>query len=195
VIRVVCLLGSPRAGGNSDMLAERFCGAAAQAGAQIETFALRDMQFQGYTTPQAATPYGPDDDLAPALAAIKTADLLVMSTPIYFCNMTGLLKQAFDRFFCFFKPDYVTNPEPSVLGRNKALVLVQAQGEGPERYGDLLDHYGPALDKLGFARRDVIRACGVRAPGDLTAQPDILQSADTMARQLVADLEGKRNEP
>lgn len=182
--RVLCLLGSPREDGNSDALAARFCSAAAQAGAHVETVALRDLRFQGYSGTETG-PDGPQDDLAPVLEKVKKVDIVVMATPIYFCNMTGLLKQAFDRFFCFFKPDYVTNPDPSVLGRDKVLVLVQVQGEGPERYGDLLVQYGPALDKLGFERRELIRACGVRQPGDVDRQADILQRAGQLAQQLV----------
>jgi multimeric flavodoxin WrbA len=181
--RIACLLGSPRPGGNSDLLAGRLCETAESHGAASRCHALRDLRFQGYSETDS-DPYGPDDDLAPVLADVKEADVVVMATPIYFCNMTGLLKQAFDRFFGFFKPDYVTNPEPSILNRGKTLVLVQVQGEGAERYDDLLGHYGPALDKLGFARRELIRSCGVRAPGDVLNDKAALERADTLAAGL-----------
>lgn len=182
--RIACLLGSPRPGGNSDRLAARFCDAAAAAGADVATHALRDLRFAGYRGDGSAGATGPEDDLTPVLTDVETADVVVLATLIYFCDMTGLLKQAFDRFFCFFKPDYVTNPEPSVLGRDKALVLVQVQGEGPERYGNLLEHYGPALDKLGFVRRDLIRACGVREPGEVMDHQQVLDRADMLAANL-----------
>lgn len=187
--RVACLLGSPRAGGNSDALTDALLSALAGQGAQVVCHALRDLEFDGYrplpdgtlTTDSAHQ----QDDLTPVLADVTQADLVVLATPIYFCNMTALLKQALDRFFCFFKPDYVTNPEPSVLGRDKVLVLVQVQGEGPERYADLLDQYAPALDKLGFARRELLRACGVRAPGDVAGQHEVMNRAEALALDLM----------
>lgn len=183
--RIVCLLGSPRPGGNSDLLAARFCQAAVAAGAEASTHALRDLRFSGYAGDGSAGPTGPEDGLTPVLADIAGADVVVLATPIYFCNITGLLKQALDRFFRFLKPDYLTNPEPSVLGRGKALILVQVQGEGPERYGDLLDQYGPALDKLGFARRELIRSCGVRDAGEVTSDKAALRRAERLAEELV----------
>ena len=183
--RVVCLLGSPRAGGNSDLLAGRFCEAAAAAGAEVARHYLRDLRFSGYRGDGSAGSNPREDDLTPVLADVQAADVVVLATPIYFCNMTGLLKQAFDRFFCFLKPDYLTNAVPTVLGRDKALVLVQAQGEGPERYGDLLDQYGPALDKLGFMRRDLVRACEVREPGEVMGDEDALERAGRLAEELV----------
>ena len=185
--KVVCLFGSPRVGGNSDLLANVFLEAAAQRGAQIKRHALRDLQFSGPTgaMPDPDGGLGPEDDLHPVLTDVAQADVIVFATPIYFCNMTGLLKQAFDRFFAFFVPDYVTAAEPSRLGRDKQFVLVQAQGEGPERYGDLLDQYGPALDKLGLEQRHLIRACGVRQIGEVMDQADVVAEANTLAQGLI----------
>ena len=186
--RIACLLGSPRPGGNSDALAGAFCDAARAAGASIQQFALRDLRFQGCVSLRhcktGGDTCGLGDDLNPVLGAVAEADVVVMATPIYFCNISGLAKLALDRFFSFFVPDYVTSDKPSRLAPDKAFVLVQVQGEGVERYGDLLDQYGPALDKLGFRRREVIRASGVREVGDALRQGDVLQRAEALARDL-----------
>lgn len=178
-------MGSPRQGGNSDLLASAFLDAAEAQGAEITCHALRDLKFSGPDgqMPDSDGGYGPVDDLHPVLDDVRHADVVVFATPIYFCNMTGMMKQAFDRFFAFFVPDYVTAEEPSRLGRNKRFVLIQTQGEGAERYGDLLEQYGPALDKLGLENRALIRACGVRAQGDVLAQADVLDQAKALGRE------------
>lgn len=186
--RVVCLLGSPREGGNSDALAGVFCEEARYQGAQVAQFALRDLRFQGCMNVMACKTGGDEcglhDDLNPVLSLVQTADVVVMATPIYFCNVSGLLKQSLDRFFSFFVPHYVTADEPSRMGAGKVFVLVQTQGEGAERYGGLLEQYGPALDKLGFARRELIRAAGVRDIGDAMAAEDVVQHARELARDI-----------
>ncbi|MCR9114110.1 MAG: NAD(P)H-dependent oxidoreductase [Rhodobacteraceae bacterium] len=183
--KVVCILGSPREAGNSDLLAKRFCDAARVHGATTRTHALRDLRFQGYSPARSGEgPYGPDDDLGPVLSDVETADVVVLATPVYFCNITGLAKQALDRFFCFMKPDYLTNPDPSRLGREKTLVMIQVQGEGADRYDDLMEQYAPGLDKVGFARRDLLRACGVREPGEVMKQVALLEQSDRLARSL-----------
>lgn len=185
-MRIVCLLGSPRAGGNSDSLAGAFLDAAEQNGAEVSRHALRDLRFDGPTgmKPSAEGDYGVEDDMAGVLDDVVSADVIVFATPIYFCNMTGLMKQAFDRFFSFFVPDYAISDEPSWLGKGKSFVLIQVQGEGPERYTDLLDQYAPALDTLGLHERSLIRACGVRDPGDVMMAHEALQEAAERGRAL-----------
>jgi len=183
--RVVCLLGSPRPGGNSDQLASRFCEVAEKQGAEIVTHALRGLHFSGYVGDGSAGLKGPEDELTPVLEDVKGADVLVLATPIYFCNMTGQMKLALDRFFGLFRPDYLTNPEPTEFKPGMALVLVQVQGEGPELYGDLLEQYGPALNRMGFARRELIRSCNVRAAGDVMSDTEALERAERLAGELV----------
>lgn len=179
---IVILRGSPRAGGNSDQLADRFCKVAKSAGAELHDYALRDLSF----VPFGDVAADHEDDLSPALDAIYNAQIIVLTTPIYFCNMSGLLKGALDRFFGFLKSDYLTNPHPSKLPGGKHLVLLQTQGEPEDRYGDLLEQYGPGLDKLGFEGRHLVRACGVREPDDIQSHPRAILEAEEFANRLTA---------
>lgn len=178
---IVVLRGSPRPSGNSDQMADRFCDTARECGTLVHDYALRELVFSPFGEVASAH----QDDLNPALDAIYTAQLVVVSTPIYLCNMSGLLKGALDRFFGFLKSDYLTNPEPSKLPPGKDFVLLQAQGEPAERYGDLLGQYGPALDKLGFNGRHLVRACGVRDLNDIQTHPTALQAVEDLARRLI----------
>ncbi|MCR9147429.1 MAG: flavodoxin family protein [Rhodobacteraceae bacterium] len=186
--RLVCLLGSPRKDGNSDLLARRFCNTAKAEGAAVRTHSLRDLRFQGCMNVLfckiGGERCGLDDDMLPVLADLSEADVLVIATPVYFCNMTGLMKQAMDRFFSFLKPDYMTAEEPSRLGRGKRLILLQTQGEPEDHCRDLLSTYGPALDQLGFERRDCLRACGMRAAGDVLRQKALMEETDALAREV-----------
>jgi len=184
--RAVCLLGSPRPGGNSDLLGERFCGALEVHGASVKTHTLRDLRFQGYV-PDAQRHKEEalgehHDDLEEVLEDIDNAHILVMATPVYFCNMTGLMKQAFDRFYAFLT---ISNGLPQRRAPDKTLVWVQVQGEGEAMYDDILGQYAPALDMLGFGQRGLLRACNVREPGEVLDQRAVLQKSDLLARKLV----------
>jgi len=185
--RAVCLLGSPRPGGNSDVLAERFAGALDAHGAMVKVHTLRDLRFQGYV-PDAQLlkeeALGEHhDDLEGVLEDVSRAHIVVLATPIYFCNMSGLMKQALDRFYQFL--DVGPRGLPSRRNANQPLVWMQTQGEGAAQYNDLLSQYAPAFDMLGFGRRELIRACNTREIGDVLKQPAILREADLLARSLV----------
>lgn len=183
--RVVCLLGSPRANGSSDRLADRFASAAEREGAEVVTHALRDLRYQGYMPPADGLYETAEDDLDPVLADILETDVLVLATPIYFCDMTGLMKQALDRFDAFLADDAETGRLRSLLGGDKTLVIIQVQGNDDAQHRDLLAHYKLAFDTLGFARQECLRACGIHDPRDLKAAPGLLESVDKLAADIL----------
>ncbi|MEM6577329.1 MAG: NAD(P)H-dependent oxidoreductase [Pseudomonadota bacterium] len=182
---VVCLLGSPRANGSSDRLADRFCRASKNAGANVVIHALRDLRYQGYMPPSDSLYESSEDDLDSVLADVEEADVLVLATPIYFCDVTGLMKQALDRFDAFLEEDAETGRLRSSLGQDKTLVLIQVQGNEDTQHRDLLDHYKLAFDTFGFTRQECLRACGIHEPRDLKALPQLFESADTLAEDVL----------
>ena len=183
--RIVCLLGSPRPHGSSDRLAERFCSAAEKAGAQVITHALRDLRYQGHIPPPDGLYEVPEDDLDPVLADVAEADVLVLATPIYFCDMTGLMKQALDRFDIFLTDDPETGRLVSELGTDNTLVMIQVQGNDEKQHTDLMVHYKLAFDTLGFTRQECLRACSIHDPRDLKAAPQLMAAVDKLAADVL----------
>jgi len=170
----VILKGSPRTGSNSDALADMFRTEAEGQGAAVQEFKLTDLSYQGcinlFHCKTGGQACGQVDDLTPVLNAIAQAQVLVLASPVYFTSISGQLKLAMDRFFSFFVPDYVTNPDKSRLGRGRDLVFLQTQGEAAHRYADLMESFEASFTGLGFDRQHLVRACGVREPGDMLVQ-------------------------
>ncbi len=187
-MKTVCLLGSPRRGCNSDMLADRFVDQAVKLGAPVEKIALSTLSYHGCTNlfrcKQDLDHCGQKDDLTPVLEAVSEAQVLVLASPVYFTSITGQLKLALDRFFSFFVPDYPTAEKKSRLSSGRHLVFLQSQGEPENRYGDLMDSFSASFKGLGFDHHHLVRACGVREPGDVNAQPHVLQECDAVAQRL-----------
>lgn len=186
--QTVCLLGSPRRGGNSDVLAARFCDRAAANGATVDTVALSDLTFHGcrnlFHCKNDLTHCGQLDDLTSVLEQVANAQILVLASPVYFTNVSGVMKQAIDRFFSFFVPDYTTARQKSRLGTGRTLVFVQTQGEPEGRYADLMDSYQASFDGLGFTERHLIRAWGVREPGEVAQHAQFLERCDSVAEKI-----------
>ncbi|MGN1031115.1 MAG: flavodoxin family protein [Butyricicoccaceae bacterium] len=99
--KVLILSSSPRKGGNSDVLCDRFLQGAQDAGHQAETIFLRDKKI-AYCTgcgtcSERGLPCPQKDDMAEILDKMIAADVLVLATPVYFYTMSAQLKTLIDR--------------------------------------------------------------------------------------------------
>jgi multimeric flavodoxin WrbA len=189
-MKIVSLLGSPRPKGNSAALANHFCEAAARLGADIEVFALNKLKYRGcqacMTCKTKLDKCVLKDDLADVLNAVRSTDLLIMATPIYYGEVSSQLKAFIDRTFSFLVSDYVTNPNPSRLAPGKKLVFIQTQGSPDENsFNDVFPRYEYFFKWHGFNDNHLLRACGVMEKGDVETRSDIMQlTADTAAKLL-----------
>ena len=187
-MKTVCLLGSPRRGGNSDTLAGHFCDEAKSRGADIESVVLSDLNYNGcinlFQCKNTLDRCGQEDDLTPVLESIEQASILVLASPIYFTNLTGQMKLAMDRFFSFFVPGYPTAKVKTRLTQNQHLVLVQTQGEPEDRYRHILDQYSASFTGLGFQHLHLIRAWGVREPSDIEQCDEALKQCQVVAKKI-----------
>ena len=85
---VLILSSSPRRGGNSDRLCDRFAEGASEAGHDVEKIFLKDLRI-GYCTGcgtcfEGRRPCPQHDDAAEVLDKMVAADVIVMATPVYF---------------------------------------------------------------------------------------------------------------
>jgi multimeric flavodoxin WrbA len=98
--KVLVLSGSPRKGGNSDLLCDQFIKGAQDAGLEAEKVFLKDKRVK-YCTGCGACFGGKDcsqkDDMGEILQKMVAADVIVMATPVYFYAMNGQMKTLIDR--------------------------------------------------------------------------------------------------
>jgi multimeric flavodoxin WrbA len=98
---VLVLSASPRKGGNSEMLCDRFILGAREAGNNTEKIFLRDKKI-GYCVAcdyckKSGGVCSQKDDMAEILDKMIAADVIVMATPVYFYTMSAQMKTLIDR--------------------------------------------------------------------------------------------------
>ena len=98
---VLILSSSPRRGGNSDRLCDRFAEGAREAGHDVEKIFLKDLRI-GYCTGcgtcfEGRRPCPQHDDAAEVLDKMVAADVIVMATPVYFYTLSAQMKTLIDR--------------------------------------------------------------------------------------------------
>jgi len=189
-MKIVGIMGSPRTNGNSDTIARQILLEAEKLGADTETFVLNNLTYKGCQACMGCK-IGSDtcvikDDLAPVLAAVAAADVLIMTSPIYFGQVTGQLKTFIDRTYSFLTPEYLKDPmSASRLAPGKKCVFVLTQGNPDENlFADVSANYERFFTWYGY-EMSVIRGLGMRDKEDAAGNETLLEKARKTARSLV----------
>ena len=188
--KVVCVLGSPRHG-NSETIADKFCRTAESLGAEVQVFNLNQLVFRGCQACMACKSGHEEcvvkDGLTEVLAAIKGADVLVMTSPVYFGQVSGPLKCLIDRMYSFLTPGYMTGGDRSRLDFGKKCVLIATQGNpNPDLfdvYATYTKFFGP--EWFGYEVH-VIRGYGLVGKTDIEEHEGLLKRAEETANYVLA---------
>jgi len=100
--RVLIIEGSPRRAGNSSTLAAEVAAGAGEAGAFVERVVIHDMDVSPCSACDAcqdalADDCVIDDDMAPLYPKLRSADALVVATPVYWFSVSAQTKLFLDR--------------------------------------------------------------------------------------------------
>lgn len=98
--KVLILSGSPRKGGNSDILCDEFAKGALESGNEVEKIRVAEKNITYCRACYACKENGVcviKDDMAELLQKMIDADVIVLSSPVYFYSIDAQLKAVIDR--------------------------------------------------------------------------------------------------
>ena len=99
--KVLILSGSPRAGGNSDLLCDAFLRGATEAGHAVEKIRVAEKKIAPcsgcYYCTKSGGACAHRDDMAEILQKMIDADVIVLASPVYFYSVCAQLKAVIDR--------------------------------------------------------------------------------------------------
>lgn len=99
--KVLILSGSPRHGGNSDLLCDEFAKGAVDAGHEVEKISVADKKIAPCSACYFCSAHDGQcihkDDMAELLQKMIDADVLVLASPVYFYSIDAQLKAVIDR--------------------------------------------------------------------------------------------------
>ena len=99
-MKVLGLAGSPRRGGNIELIVQEALQGAADKGAEIEMISLADLNFQfcqGCLECSEKRTCPLNDDIIGLIEKMDQADALIIGSPVYIHHLPGQLKAVFDR--------------------------------------------------------------------------------------------------
>ena len=183
--RILGIVGSPRKGGNTEVLVGRMLSAARAAGAATDLVRLRDKtihECQGCHACWKGRPCVRHDDMNGLYGQLAESDVLVLGTPVYWYGPTALMKAFIDRLAYFNCPDN----RPKIAGKAVALAVPYEETD-PATAAGVVEFFEKCCKYLQVRLVGRVIAPGVSEIGDILKHPDRLHEAEALGRRLAGE--------
>jgi len=188
-LKVLGIAGSPRRGGNTDLLLAEVMKGVASRGAEVKTVILNDLKIAPCQHCDACLEAGRckvEDDMQMVYRELEAANRIVLASPIQFTGVTAQMKAMIDRCQALWARKYVLKLPPLGNRRERKGLFISVGGR------KIANLFQPALVmiKTVFRILDITYAggllfSGVDERGAITKHPDALSQAYLAGQKLV----------
>ncbi len=163
---VLIITGSPRRGGNSELMADAFIKGARAAGHEVNKFQsavdLVDGCLACDTCWSKGKPCSFDDGFDTLAPMLEKADVLVLCGPLYWFTLSAQMKAALDKFYAYMRPQ-----APIKLKIKESMLLMCAEDTEAAAFDGPVATYKSIGNYLGLADRGILLIPGVYDKGDI----------------------------
>ena len=188
-MKVLGIAGSPRRGGNTDLLLAEFMKGAASQGAETKTIELKSLKFETCRHCDGCLKTGQcvvKDDMQDVYRELEQSDRIVVASPVQFVGPTAHLKAMIDRCQCLWARKYVLKVPPLGEERPRKGFFISVGGT------KLKDMFEPSLAVvktcfhiLNIEYAGVLLFKGIDEKGAIKEHPDALKQAYEAGQKLV----------
>ena len=177
--KVLILSGSPRKGGNSDLLCDEFARGALNAGNEVEKIRLQEKKIANCLGCYYCVEHGGkcaiQDDMAELLEKMIACDVLVLASPVYFYSVCAQMKATIDRTVARWT---------EITYKDLYYIMTAAEDSATVMDGTLACFRGfrDCLD--GSPEKGVLYGKGVHEKGEILQRPELLKIAYEMGEQV-----------
>ena len=183
--RVLAFVGSPRVGGNTDVLIDEVLRGAEASGATTDKVFLDRCNIGPCHACDACANTGiciQRDDMDDLLERMLQSDVWVLGTPVYWWGATAQFKLFLDRWYA---PSHGSKPKRLFV--NRKIILVVTMGDSDLTTADpVLGMFERSMSYIGLELAATVLAPGVHALGTVLARPDLMQMAHDAGRAAVS---------
>ena len=182
--RVLAFVGSPRVGGNTDVLIDEVLHGAEENGAVTDKVYLGRCTIGACRACDACANTGiciQRDDMDDLLDRMNHSDVWVLGTPVYWWGATAQFKLFLDRWYAPWH-----GAETKRVFDARRIVLVVTLGDSnPATADPTSGMFERALDYVGLDLASTVLAAGVHTLGEASEHPDLIQKAHEAGRKAV----------
>jgi multimeric flavodoxin WrbA len=180
--RILGIMGSPRKGGNTDVLMAALAEGARETMGAFERLPLKDgliKECDGCHVCWTGKPCSKKDAMNDIFPKIAAAHAVVFGTPVYWYGPTALMKAFIDRFVYFNCPE-----NRGGVGGKAAALLIPYEEETPDTAAPVVDFFERSLGYLEMRLVGQVIAPGVTKRGEVKKKPAFLEAARELGRRL-----------
>jgi multimeric flavodoxin WrbA len=189
-MKVLGLFGSPRRGGNTEILLEEVLQGAEKEGAEIEHLYLSDLDITPCTECHGCDETGSCvilDDMQKIYPKLLEADVIILASPIFFYGVTAWAKILIDRTQALWAKKYLVN-DPS-MGRKgkrrKGFFISVGATKGQKVFEGAILTVKYFFDVLNAEYTGELLYREVDGKGEILKHPEALEQAREAGRKLV----------
>ena len=187
-MNVLGINGSPRIGGNTDILLERALEGARDMGARTEKVILNTLEFSPCQECENIRDDGTcmvEDDLQPLYKKIEQSDAIILASPIFFGSLSAQTKMMIDRFQCLWRAKYLLKID--ILQKKKKGAFISVEGSTKKHFFDNAKSIVENLFATINAEYNEELFCpGVDEKAGVLKHSDFLKQAFELGRRIAA---------
>ncbi|MGB8311247.1 MAG: flavodoxin family protein [Halobacteriota archaeon] len=152
-MKILALVGSPRKGGNTDLLVDQILRGSESKGTSVEKLYLYEYEIEPCLDCRKCKKRLHEcslrDEMSHIYPKLENADVIVFGTPVYWYGPSGKMKLLIDRL----RP-YIANGK---LKGKKGVIVIPSE-EGPSCCGPVTEMFRMSFEYLGMALEGCILA-------------------------------------
>jgi len=185
-LRILGIMGSPRLGGNTDLLLDAALNGARSAGAEVEKIVVDKLNISPCREHYGCLEDGNciiRDDMDALYPKLLDADGIVVASPMFFYGITAQLKALIDRCQALWARKHVLKQSWPGAGRKGAFIAVGAT-RGETLFDGSIATVKYFFKTIGVEYAQELLIRGVDQKGDIQKHPSALKDAFELGQRL-----------
>ncbi len=187
-MKILAIHGSPRRGGNTEILLDAFIEGAKSAGALVEKVSLYEHKFSPCIECGECDHLGEcvlRDDMDGLYGKYLESDLLVVATPIFFYSHTSYVQAFFERFQALWARKYRLGLPHPLAKTPKGILLSLGATKGKKLFEGLVRSFKFVMDAGWGTYAGGLFFREIDKKGDILKHPYALQKALNLGKSVV----------
>ena len=193
-VKVLGIYGSPRKGGNTDLLLDRILEGALAVGAEVESIYARKLKISGCIECGSCDDTGEcavHDDMDTVYPLLQEADVIFLASPNFFYNVTAQVKLLIDRSQAMWSKKLLekTPEQRRKYDGGKGYLICVGATKGKNLFVGVELTAKYFFDALDMSYEGGLLLDRIEAKGEIKKHPDALEQGLNLGKSAVESMQ------